>query len=254
MSNHYSGLENYKKGADFVPLFGKPVIELLEPKSGEKILDLGCGDGTLSKEMADMGCDVLAVDSSPEMVESARSLGLKAELIDGEHLHFKEEFDAVMSNAALHWMNDQYSVIRGVWRALKPGGRFAAECGGEGCIRIIREGMKIALIKRGIDYRARNPWKFPELGEFSKILDNQGFKVSYIARVDRPTPLKNGFRCWLEVFANSHTEGFSEEEKNLFFLEVEDYCRPLLYTEKNGWVADYVRLRFLAVKPKTVNC
>lgn len=120
---------------------------------------------------------------------------------------------------------------------------------GEGCIRVIREGMKIALIKRGIDYKARNPWKFPELGEFSKILDNQGFKVSYIARIDRPTPLKNGLRCWLKVFANRHTEEFTNEEKELFYKEVEDYCRPMLWTEENGWVADYVRLRFLAIKP-----
>ncbi|MDY0283745.1 MAG: class I SAM-dependent methyltransferase, partial [Synergistaceae bacterium] len=131
MSNQCWGPEDYKKGADFVPLFGRPVIELLDPKKEEKILDLGCGNGTLTKELADMGCDVLGVDSSKEMVEAAKSLGIKAEVMDGEHLHFREEFDAVMSNAVLHWMNDQYAVVRGVWRALKPGGRFAAECGGE---------------------------------------------------------------------------------------------------------------------------
>ena len=146
-------------------------------------------------------------------------------------------------------MADQYGVVRGVWRALKPGGRFAAECGGEGCIRIIREGMKIALIKRGLDYKARNPWKYPELGTISDILENQGFKVSYIARIDRPTPLVKGLRAWLEVFSNYHTAGFSEADKIHFYKEVEDYCRPFLYTEENGWFADYVRLRFLAVKP-----
>ena len=141
MSNQCWGPEIYKKGADFVPLFGRPVIELLDPKKEEKILDLGCGNGTLTKELADMGCAVTGIDTSPEMVEAARSLGLKAEVMDGEHLHFREEFDAVMSNAAIHWMNDQYAVVRGVWKSLKPGGRFAAECGGEGCIRVIREGM-----------------------------------------------------------------------------------------------------------------
>lgn len=154
-----------------------------------------------------------------------------------------------MSNAALHWMSDQYAVTRGVWNALKPGGRFAAECGGEGCVRVIREGMKIALIKRNIDYKARNPFKYPKLGEFTSILENQGFKVGYIARIDRPTPLLNGLKSWLTVFSESHTRGFSQIERDKFYSEVEDYCRPMLYDEKTGWMADYVRLRFLAAKP-----
>jgi trans-aconitate methyltransferase len=240
----------YEKHADFVPVLGKPVIELLAPKIGEKILDLGCGNGSLTKELADAGFDVIGVDASQEMVEAARAKGVHAMVENAEHLDFHEEFDAVMSNAALHWMSDQYGVVRGVWNALKPGGRFAAECGGEGCVRIIREGMKIALIKRNIDYKARNPWKYPELGPFQDILENQGFKVTYIARLDRPTPLPNGLRGWLEVFSESHTKGFSDAEKEKFYGEVEDYCRPFLYDEKTGvWVADYVRLRFLALKP-----
>jgi trans-aconitate methyltransferase len=250
MPNQQWDPEDYRIGADFVPILGKPVIELLDPKPGERILDLGCGNGVLTKELADMGCDVLAVDSNQEMVAATRALGIDTRLLDGERLHLEQEFDAVISNAALHWMTDQYAVVREVWQALKPGGRFAAECGGEGCVRIIREGMKIALIKRNLDYKSRNPWKFPELGTFSKILENQGFRVEYIARIDRPTPLPQGLRRWLEVFANNHTMGFSKEEKEKFFSEVEDYCRPLLYSEDNGWVADYVRLRFLAVKPK----
>lgn len=250
MSNEQWGPEEYKIGADFMSMFRGPVIELLDPKPGNKILDLGCGNGVLTKELSDMGCDVLGIDSSTEMVETTKALGVNAQVLDGEHLHLKEEFDGVISNASLDWMADQYAVVRGVWRALKPGGRFAAECGGEGCIRIIREGMKIALIKRGLDYKARNPWKFPELGTYSKILENQGFKVSYIARIDTPTPLIHGLRAWLEVFAISHTEGFSEAERDIFFKEVEDYCRPLLYSKETGWIADYVRLRFLAIKPQ----
>lgn len=175
--------------------------------------------------------------------------GIDARLMDGERLDFQGEFDAVISNAALHWMSDQYAVVRGVWNALKPGGRFAAECGGEGCVRVIREGMKIALIKRDIDYKARNPFKYPKLGEYASVLENQGFKVGYIARIDRPTPLQDGLRGWLEVFSESHTRGFSQAEKEKFYIEVEDYCRPILYNTKTGWKADYVRLRFLAVKP-----
>ena len=249
MSNQNWIPEEYNSKADYLYELGRPVIELLDPKAGEKILDLGCGNGILTKELIAKGCEVIGIDESPAMVEAARANGIDARVHDAEHLHSDQNFDAVISNSALHWMADQYGVVRGVWRALKPGGRFAAECGGEGCIRIIREGMKIALIKRGLDYKARNPWKYPELGTISDILENQGFKVSYIARIDRPTPLVKGLRAWLEVFSNYHTAGFSEADKIHFYKEVEDYCRPFLYTEENGWFADYVRLRFLAVKP-----
>lgn len=249
MSNQNWKPGNYDASAGFVPELGKPVIELLKPMPGERILDLGCGNGILTKELVEIGCDATGVDFSPEMIEAARARGVDARLADGEKLDFHEEFDAVMSNAALHWMTDQYAVARGVWNALKPGGRFAAECGGEGCVRIIREGIKIALIKRNIDYKARNPWKYPKLGEYTAILENQGFKVGYIARIDRPTPLPNGLKGWLEVFSESHTRGFTEPEKEKFYTEVADYCRPMLYSEKTGWTADYVRLRFLATKP-----
>jgi len=247
MSN---SLENYRNETEFIAGLESPVIKLLAPKAGEKILDLGCGNGALARELMDLGCSVVGADSSRKMVEAAQSRGVDARLLNAEELGFDGEFDGVMSNAALHWIADQYAVVRGVWKALKPGGRFAAECGGEGCIRIIREGMKIALIKRGIDYRTRNPWKYPELGAYSKILENQGFKIDYIARIDRPTKLEDGLHSWLEVFAQSHTQGFGPEEKEAFYKEVEDYCRPMLYSDKNGWTADYVRLRFLAVKPE----
>lgn len=250
MTNQIWNPQEYRKSADFVPKLGEPVIELLEPKAGERILDLGCGTGILMKKLADMGCSVIGTDASPEMVAAARELGVEAFLADAQTLKMDEKFDAIMSNAAIHWMPDHYAVVRRVWNLLKPGGRFAAECGGEGCVRIIREGMKIALIKRGIDYKARNPWKYPELGAFSKILENQGFQVKFIARIDRPTPLPAGLRGWLEVFSASHTEGFSEAEREAFYKEVEDYCRPTLFDEKKGGTADYVRLRFLTVKPE----
>jgi trans-aconitate methyltransferase len=245
--------ESYKKSAGFVAALGAPVIELLDPKPGERVLDFGCGDGVLTKALLERGCDVVGMDSSEEMAASARALGLDVRVADAQRLDSEfagEKFDAVMSNAALHWIADQYAVVRGVWGVLKPGGRFAAECGGEGCVRIIREGMKIALINRGVDYKARNPWKYPEVGMFSKVLENQGFRVSYIARIDRPTKLPDGLRGWLEVFSSSHTSGFSDDERERFYDDVENYCRSRLYSEENGWIADYVRLRFLAFRPE----
>ncbi len=240
----------YRRCADFAPDTERAVLELLEPKAGERIFDLGCGAGILAKELAAAGCTVTGADSSREMVEASRAAGEDAMLADVLSLETKEKFDAVISSGALHWMPDHYAVVRLVWNLLKPGGRFAGECGGEGCVRAIREGMKIALIKRGLDYRARNPWKFPALGGFSDILENQGFRVKFIARVDRPTHLAHGMRQWLELFSASHTDGFTAEERESFYDEVEAYCRPVLYSKKNGWFADYVLLRFLAVKPE----
>lgn len=260
MPNQQWNPTTYNANAHFVPTLGKQLLELLNPQKGERILDLGCGDGTLTKELVREHFNVVGIDASPEMIRAAQANGVDAILLDAENMFndgaedigkFDNAFDAVVSNAALHWMNDHYAVVRNVWRALKPGGRFVAECGGEGCIRIIREGMKIALAKRGVDYKSRNPWKYPELGMFSKILENQGFKVGYIARIDRPTPLPTGLRGWLDVFANAHTRGFSPEEREQFYLDVEDYCSPRLLDKEKGWIADYVRLRFLAEKPKS---
>ncbi len=250
MANQSWNPETYNKSARFIIEFGKPVLELLEPRQGERILDLGCGTGILAKELVDRGCEVVGIDSSLEMVEAARKIGIDARLIEGVDFESRNKFDAVISNAAIHWMSDKYLVVRKVWQVLKQGGRFAAECGGDGCLRIVREGMKIALANRGIDYKARNPWKFCDYGEFTDILRAQGFKIEYIARIDKPTELDEDGLCgWLKVFANSHTEGLSETEKELFYDEVTKYCKPMLF-KNDKWYVDYVRLRFLAVKPE----
>ena len=124
--------ENYAKNARFVSSLGTPLIELLSARPGERILDLGCGDGVLTEEIQKLGCETVGVDLSPMMVEAAVNRGLDARVVDGHELHFANEFDAVFSNAALHWMPDPKGVIAGVWRALGLGGRFVAEFGGHG--------------------------------------------------------------------------------------------------------------------------
>src|ERR1700691_4763069 len=128
----------YARNARFVSDLGSPVVELLAAKPGERILDLGCGDGILTKKLADMGCEVVAVDSSVPQIEAARKLGLNAHAISGEDLPFNEEFDAVFSNAVLHWIKRADVMLAGVYRSLKPGGRFVAECGGHGCVYTIQ--------------------------------------------------------------------------------------------------------------------
>ena len=162
----------------------------------------------------------------------------------------EEKFDAVLSNDALHWMPDQYAVVRRVWNLLKPGGALRRRVRRRGLRARHTRGHEDSADQARHRLQSAQPVKFPELGTFSDILENQGFQVKFIARIDRPTPLVHGLRRWLEVFSASHTDGFTSEQKEAFYKEVEDYCRPMLFSEQNGWTADYVRLRFLAVKPE----
>ena len=169
--------DRYARQARFVADLGMPVVELLGPQSGEKILDLGCGDGALTLKLRDMGVDVTGVDASAPQIEAARALGLDARVMDGQRLDLPAEtFDAVFSNAALHWMDeDPDAVIRGVWQALKPGGRFVAEMGGGDNVGRIRRAVESAFRRRGLDPDLYNPWYFPEPDEYRVRLESVGF-------------------------------------------------------------------------------
>jgi SAM-dependent methyltransferase len=153
--------ERYDRNARFVSDLGSPVVELLAPRPGERILDLGCGDGVLTERLVALGCDVVGVDASAPQIEATRGRGLDARVMSGEQLSFDQEFDAVFSNAAMHWMRDADAVIDGVWRALRAGGRFVAEFGGAGCVEIIRTALITALNRRGVEGAAADPWYFP---------------------------------------------------------------------------------------------
>ncbi len=225
-------------------------MDLLAPKPGEKILDLGCGDGVLTKKLADLGCEVIAADSSLPQVEAARKLGLNAHVISGDDLQFEEEFDAVFSNAVLHWIKRADLMLAGVYRSLKPGGRFVAECGGHGCVRKIRTALVQALDRRGIDGEARVPWYFPTPGDYATRLERAGFRVDSIALIPRPTPLPGDILGWLETFALNFLQGFSDEERRDYLQEVRNGLEPQLRNADGIWVADYVRLRFAATKAR----
>jgi SAM-dependent methyltransferase len=240
--------ERYAANARFVSDLGAPVVELLAPQPGERILDLGCGDGALTEKLVAMGCRVVGVDGSAEQVEAARRCGLEAHVIDGHALRFVEEFDAVFSNAALHWMKRPDDVIDGVWKALAPGGRFVGEFGGYGCVARIKAALFDGLARRGFDGEAFNPWYFPDTEEYGARLRKRGFAVTSIALIPRPTPLPGDLSGWLETFAESFTSVLPVEARGPFIREVCDRLQSDLRDADGTWVADYVRLRFSARK------
>ena len=239
--------EQYAENARFVSNLGMPVVELLSPQPGERVLDLGCGDGALTVKLLNFGCEVVGVDSSPEMAAVARALGLDAKVMEGQTLQFDNEFDAVFSNAALHWMKKPETVIRSVWCALKPGGRFVGEFGGYGNVSTIVTAIESTLTSRGL--AVSSPWFFPSPEEYRKLLEAGGFVIQNIDLIPRPTPLPGDVGGWLETFAQPFTAVLPAAERQAFLAEVVEALRPVLCDANGNWEADYVRLRFSATKP-----
>ena len=239
----------YARGARFVADLGAPLLDLLAPEPGEAILDLGCGDGVLTEKIVARGCRVIGLDSSSEQGAAACARGLDARVADGQKLAFDGEFDAVFSNAALHWMLDPDAVIDGVWRALKPAGRFIGEMGGAGNVARIIAALVAALDRRGAKGRKAIPWYFPTPAEYRGRLEACGFAVRYIELIPRPTPLPGEMAEWLEIFAANFLAQVAPEERAALLAEVSDALRPALADAEGRWSADYVRLRFAAEKP-----
>jgi trans-aconitate methyltransferase len=240
--------DRYARNARFVADLGAPVVELLAPRAGERVLDLGCGDGALTAKLVSLGCEVIGVDASAQQIDAARKLGLDARVMNGEALDFNSEFDAVFSNAALHWMRDPAKVVVGVHRALKPHGRFVGELGGYGCVAKIKKALVEALNLRGIEGEAAVPWYFPTVADYSQHLTSGGFEIRYIALIPRPTPLPGDVTGWLETFAESFTSTLPPAERTSYIAEVREALRPQLCDAEGKWTADYIRLRFAASK------
>ena len=238
---------SYDEHARFVSDLAGGVIDWHKPKGGERILDLGCGDGVLTAELAGKGAIVVGVDASEDFVRSCTARGLDVRLMDGEALTFEKEFDAVFSNAALHWMTQPELVIAGVARALKPQGRFVAEFGGHGNVAAITTALHAMAVRHGKDARLAHPWFFPSVATYRAMLEAQHFTVARIALIPRPTPLKTGMAAWLRLF---NTPFFSQfgPDFDAAIHEAEELLRFALRDADGNWSADYVRLRVEASK------
>ncbi|QUM86039.1 trans-aconitate 2-methyltransferase [Moritella sp. 28] len=248
MIDDYWEASDYANHASYVSQMSQQVMQDLAPKKGERILDLGCGDGELAKVMVDLGCEVIGVDTSQNLIDVARSRGVEARQIDAQAIDFESTFDAVFSNAALHWMPKQEELIHRVYRALKPGGRFVVEMGGQGNIAILCSAMTVALSEIGKDFSSRNPWVFPSPEEHKKLLTSAGFKVETITLRDRPTLLPTNVRGWFLTFTQEILSDLGESSRASVIKRMVDLCRPKLCDSNEQWTADYKRLNFVAIK------
>lgn len=237
----------YARNGRFVADLAEDVVALLAPQPGEQVLDLGCGDGVLTARLQAHGATVVGVDASADMVAAARERGVDARVMDGQDLAFEAAFDAVFSNAALHWLPQGQRVIDGVRRALKPGGRFVAEMGGAGNVASIVAALETALAARGLP--ASRPWFFPAAETYRAMLEAGGFTVATITLFDRPTPLPGDMPGWLATFAHPYLSRVPADQQDAVLAEVTAALRPQLCDADGQWVADYRRLRFRARLP-----
>lgn len=240
----------YQSSHSFVWERGREMLAMLAPQPGERILDAGCGTGQLTAEIAAAGADVLGVDSSPAMVEQARRNfpEIPFELQDLRALPYRAEFDAVFSNAALHWVQPAEDAAASIARALKPGGRFVAEFGGRGNVQTIIEAAWNALEQMGLSSGRVNPWFFPSIGEYTALLERHGLEVVWAAVFDRPTPLEGGaegLARWCAMFGAPLSEAVPEARREEYLKLVEGFAVPSLLRE-GEWVADYRRIRVMA--------
>jgi trans-aconitate methyltransferase len=234
---------DYAKVGAFVAELGEAALDLLDPQPGEHILDVGCGDGTLTEKIVERGATVVGIDNSIEMVGAARAKGIDARLMDAADLKFGEAFDAAFSNATLHWVLDKERAARAIWFALKAGGRFAGEMGGEGNLRTLREALDEELIIRGYvpPVEASNWYASPE--EFAAVYEAAGFDQIDARLIERPTPIAHGVAAWVTTFRKGWLDraGVPEGERAEIGAAVADRI--------GSNVADYVRLRFIMRKP-----
>jgi trans-aconitate methyltransferase len=237
----------------FVSQYGESVLALLDVKPGERILDLGCGTGDLAKQIQEHGAEVIAIDTSPDMIAKAKAKypDMDFSVADGTDFHFDEPFDTVFTNATLHWIHEQDKLIECVYKSLKTGGRFVGEFGGKGNNRLMIAATATVLKKHGyIKGNIILPWYYPSTAEYATKLEAHGFRVTYAMHFDRPTLLqdgRDGMATWFKMFGSSFFESVPTAEITKILNEITDLLQPACEVD-GQWYADYKRLRFIAVK------
>jgi SAM-dependent methyltransferase len=245
--------DGYQRHAGFVPELGQEILRWLAPQPGEHILDLGCGDGALTARLVEAGARVVGLDASSAMVERAKGRGVDAHVGDGAAITScapvcQHAFDAVFSNAALHWMRPPEAVVSGVVAVLREGGRFVAEFGGHGNVAAIRVALAGALNRHHVDAEALDPWYYPTVEEYGALLESQGLRVQRAELFARPTPLPTGIDGWLHTFAQPFLAALPSDAREAVMHDVAARLRPVLRDASGRWTADYVRLRIAASK------
>jgi trans-aconitate methyltransferase len=244
--------ELYNSKHAFVYQYGEAMIDLLDPKSFEKILDLGCGTGELTQKIKEKGSLVYGMDSSAEMIDKAKKNFplIEFEVLNAEEMTYHETFDAVFSNAVLHWISKPAFVVHNIYQSLKYGGRFVAEFGGKNNVLNIVNALQAAFEKRGLTFTRF--WFFPSPAEYATLLENQGFRVALVQHFYRETELSDneqGMKDWIDMFGNNFFGGISTELRKEIIDEATDNLKASNY--KDGkWFADYARIRVIAVKEK----
>jgi trans-aconitate methyltransferase len=240
----------YDEKHSFVWKMAAGLLELLDAKPGERVLDVGCGTGHLTAKIAANGAQVTGIDRSAEMIQQAQTAypALRFEVMDAREIVFAEKFDAVFSNATLHWITDPGRAINGIAGVLRPGGRFVAEFGGKGNIAGLMAALERAWSKTGPPGPMPSPWYYPSLAEYAGLLEKYGLEVTYGLLFDRPTPLEDGergLRNWLKMFGGAIMDHLPKQPREMLLDEVQREARNSLYQD-GRWVLEYRRLRVVA--------
>jgi len=247
--------ELYNDKHAFVYQYGQGILSWLEPKANERILDVGCGSGQLTSQIKEKAAWVVGMDSSPEMIADARSKypSVAFEVGNASDFEFNQQFDAIFSNAVLHWVTDYEGAVTCMYRNLKPGGRLVAEFGGKGNVQNIVGTLRKVLAKYGYHEQAEKQlWYYPSIGEYATVLEKAGFRVTRAEHFDRPTELADadtGIIDWLSMFAKQFFDGVSDADAKAIKAEVQETLKPVSFTD-GKWYADYKRIRVMAIKEK----
>lgn len=242
---------DYKENFSFVPAYGEAVVGLITKKPGCRVIDLGCGNGSLTARIAGQGYIVTGIDDSEEMLRSARKEHPNLSFLQGNAVsfHLEERADVVFSNAVFHWIDekDQQAMLTNIYHNLMSGGELVCEFGGSGCAEAVHETLEQCFSERGLVYR--RVFYFPTIGQYAPMLEKAGFKIEYAALFDRPTPQNgpDGLANWIRMFVKKPFEGMEKEWKEEIISDAVSRLRDRLYQD-GTWIVDYVRIQFRAVK------